>query len=245
MSDASFNPSIESPMDDTTTWDTTDTLPVPPPLSNMAFRAVALAPVVSPRLALTILDGNDDIDPDALRAIAQGLTVTLQQRDTYYAQQRRRNKQRIKELEKRIGGYEEIFDSVPEGYEENNGRLPHLAIPIGDGRYKSAKYIKQLEGGWVAGFTDEDGPHSMPHIAELFASPAYNIDDTTDDPTEPMPPWFRRILFGHAALFSTMQKAILELDDWGLYAEVSQHRAYDVELGTTVLDSQTQLIFIK
>jgi hypothetical protein len=103
---------------------------------------------------------------------------------------------------------------------------------LGDGKYKSAKYIRQLEGGWVAGFTDEDGPHSTPHIAKLFASPAYTIDDTTDDPSEPMPPWFRRILFGHAALFNNMQKAVLELDDWGLYAEISQHHAYDVELGT-------------
>jgi hypothetical protein len=211
MSDASFNPSIESPIDEPTGWDTTNALPVPPPLSQTALHSVALAPAISPRLALAVLDGNSEIDPDALRAIARGLTVTL---------------------EKRIGGYEEIFDSVPDGYEENNGRLTHLAIPLGDGKYKSAKYIKQLEGGWVAAFTDEDGPHSTPHIAELYASPAYAIDDTTDDPAEPMPPWFRRILFGHAALFSTMQKAVLELDDWGLYAEISRHRAYDVELGT-------------
>jgi hypothetical protein len=204
----------------------------PRSITSSAFRAVALAPAVSPRSALAILDGNDDIDPDALRAIVRGLTVTLQQRDMYYAQQRRRNEQWIKDLEKRISGYEEIFDSIPEGYEENNGRLPHLAILVGDGRYKSAKYIKQLEGGWVTGFTDEDGPQSMPHIAELFASPAYAVDDTTDDPAKPMPPWFRRILFRHAALFSTMQKVVLELDDWGLYTEISRHRAYDVELGT-------------
>jgi hypothetical protein len=234
MSDGSFNPSIESPIDDPTAWDTTDALPVPPPLGGVAvLDAVAHAPAVSPRSALAILDGhNEHVNPDALRAIACGLTVTLQQREAYYVQQRRRNEQCIKDLEKRVGAYEEVFDSVPEGYEENNGRLPHLAIPVGDGRYKAAKYIKQLEGGWVGAFTDEDGPHSTPHIAELFASPAYNIDDTTDDPAEPMPPWFRRILFGHAALFSTMQKAILDLDDWGLYAEVSRHRAYDVELGT-------------
>src|SRR3984893_1322589 len=232
MSDASFNPSVKSPMDDTTAWDTTDALPIPPPISSTTYRAVALAPAVSPRSALAILDSNDDIDPDALRAIARGLTVTLQQRDAYDAQQRRRNEQRIKDLEKRIGVYEEVFDSVPQGYKENNGRIPHLAIPVGEGRYKGAKYIKQLEGGWVAGVTDEDGPNSTPHIAELFASPAYDINDTTNDPAQPMPPWFRRILFGHAALFSTMQKAILDLDDWGLYAEVSRHRAYDVELGT-------------
>jgi hypothetical protein len=235
MSDNSFNPSVESPIDDPTAWDTTDALPVPPPLGGAAvLDAVALAPAVSPHSALAILDGhtNDHVSPDALRAIARGLTVTIQQREAYYAQQRRRNEQRIRDLEKRIGAYEEIFDSIPEGYEENNGRLPHIAIPVGDGKYKGAKYIKQLEGGWVAGFTDEDGPHSTPHITELYASPAYEISDTTDDPAEPMPPWFRRILFGHAALFNTMQRAILDLDDWGLYAEVSRHRAYDVELST-------------
>jgi hypothetical protein len=232
MSDASFNPSIESPMDDATAWDTTNALPVPPPLSQTALHSVALTPAISLCSALAILNGNSDIDPDALRSIARGLTVTLQQRDTYYAQQRRRNELRIKDLKKRIGGYEEVFDSIPEGYEENNGRLPHLAIPLGDGKFKSAKYIKQLEGGWVAGFTDEDGPHSTPHIAELFASPAYTLDDTTDDPAKPMLPWFRRILFGHTGLFSTMQKAVLELDDWGLYAEISCHRAYNVELST-------------
>jgi hypothetical protein len=67
---------------------------------------------------------------------------------------------------------------------------------------------------------------------ELYASPSYIMSDTTDDPAKPMPTWFRRILFGHAALYSTLQKAVLELDDWGLYAEITQHRAYDIELGT-------------
>jgi hypothetical protein len=232
MSDASANLSIESPMDDITTWDDTPALPVPPPLSNTALRAVALAPAVSLRSALAILDAHEEIDPNALRAIACGLTITMQQRDAYYAQQRRCNEQHIKDLEKRIGGYEEVFDTVPDRYEENNGRLPYFHIPVGEGKYRPAKYIKQLEGGWVAGFSEEDGPHSMPHIIELFASPAYTIDDTIDDPAEPMPPWFRRILFGHAALFTTMQKAILDLDDWGLYAEITRHCAFDVELGT-------------
>jgi hypothetical protein len=69
MSNGSFNPSIESPIDDPTAWDTTDALPVPPPLGGVAvLDAVALAPAVSPRSALAILDGhtNDHINPDAL-----------------------------------------------------------------------------------------------------------------------------------------------------------------------------------
>jgi hypothetical protein len=190
MSDVSANLSIESPMEDVTTWDDAPALPVPPPLSYTAMRAVALAPAVFLRSALAILDSHDDINPDALRAIARGLTVTLQQRDAYYAQQRRRNEQRIKDLEKRIGGYEEIFDVAPDRYEENNRRLLQFHIPVGEGKYRPAKYIKQLEGGWVAGFSEEDGPHSTPHIIELYASPTYTIDNTIDDPAEPMPPWF-------------------------------------------------------
>jgi hypothetical protein len=232
MSDASVNLSIESPMEDATTWDNDIALPVPPRLSNTALQSVTLAPPISPRSALVLLDAHPEIDPDALRSIAWGLTVTMQQRDAYYAQQRRHNEQHIKDLEKRIGGYKEIFDSAPEGYEENNGRLPHFSIPVGEGMYRSAKYIKQLEGGWVAGFTEEDRPHSTPHIIELYASPSYTNLDTTDDPAEPMPVWFCRILFGHAALYSTLQKAVLELDDWGLYAEITRHRAYDIELST-------------
>jgi hypothetical protein len=167
------------------------------------------------------MEAHDDIDTTALRAIARGLTVTLQQWDIYYAQQRRRNEVCIKELETRISEYE-----------ENNGRLPAFSIPVGDGMYRAAKYIKQLEGGWVAGFTEEDGPHSTPYIIELFAAPAYNHLDTTDDLAEPMPTWFRRILFGHATLYSTLQKAVLNLDDWGLYAEITRHCLYDIELGT-------------
>jgi hypothetical protein len=181
------------------------------------------------------MDRHDDIDTAALRSIAHGLTVTMQQCDIYYTQQRRRHKQRIKDLERRVGGYKEIFNSVPEGYKENNGRLPNFSIPMAKGMYWQAKYIKQLDGGWVTGFTEEDRPHSTPHIIELYAAPSYTSADTElgiKDPAKPMPTWFRHILFGHAALYSTLQKAILDLDDWGLYAEISHHRSYDIELGT-------------
>jgi hypothetical protein len=72
----------------------------------------------------------------------------------------------------------------------------------------------------------------MPHVAELFASPAYTSTDVADDPTEPMPAWFHRILYRHAALYSTLQKAVLDLDDWGLFTEITCHRSYDIKLGT-------------
>jgi hypothetical protein len=74
----------------------------------------------------------------------------------------------------------------------------------------------------------------MPHVIKLFAAPSYTTDDGIDDPTVPMPAWFHRILFGHAALYSTLQKAVLDLDDWGLYTEITRHHSYDIELGTVL-----------
>jgi hypothetical protein len=175
------------------------------------------------------------MDTTTLCAITRGLTVTLQQRDVYYTQQRRRHEQQIKNLQNKVLEYKDTFDSIPEGYEENGGRLPNFSIPVGNGMYRPAKYIKQLEGGWVAGYSEEDGPGSMPHIIEIFATPAYaHIDPipSNKDPVKPMPAWFRKLLCGHTALYSHLQKAVLDLDDWGLFADISHHRSLDIELNT-------------
>jgi hypothetical protein len=146
MSDASTNLSIESPMEETTAWDDTPALPIPacqahlpaPPhqeISGATLQAIALAPLVSPRSALALLDAYQDIDQSALRAITWGLMVTIQQRDAYHAQQQRHHEQTIKELQEKVGEYKMIFDSVPNGYKENNGHLPNFNIPVGNGMY--------------------------------------------------------------------------------------------------------------
>jgi hypothetical protein len=146
-------------------------------------------------------------------------------------QQRRRYKKQIQELQAKVMKYKEIFDFVPEGYEENNGRLPHFNIPVGNGMYRPAKYIKQLKGGWVMGYSEEDGPNSTPHVIEIFASPTHE-GVNHNEPTKPMPAWFRQLLARHAALYATLQKAVLDLDNWGLYADITCHRSIDIKLGT-------------
>jgi hypothetical protein len=237
MSNNSINLSNKSPVDKVITWEQTPALPVSPPqeLDSDTFRAIHLAPPVSPRSVLALLDGHEDIDPSTLRAMARGLTVTLQQRNVYYTQQRRRNEQHIKQLQNKVLEYEETFDSVLEGYEKNNGRLPNFNILVGNGMYRPAKYIKQLKGGWVAGYSEEDGPNSTPHIIKIFATPTYahvNPIPSNEDPTKPMPVWFCKLLCGHTAQYSHLQKAILNLDDWGLFANITCHRSLDIELGT-------------
>jgi hypothetical protein len=85
MSDTSINLSAESPMEETTAWDDIPALPIAPcqELSGANLRSMALAPPISPRSALALMDVHNDIDTTALRAIAYGLTVTLQQHDVY------------------------------------------------------------------------------------------------------------------------------------------------------------------
>jgi hypothetical protein len=127
--------------------------------------------------------------------------------------------------------YEEIYNTVLEGYEENNGHLSHFNIPVRNGMYRPAKYIKQLEGGWVARYSEEDGPNSTPHIIEIFTSPTHE-GINHDDPSKPMPAWFHNLLCGHAAAYGTLQKAVIDLDNWGLYADITCHHVVDIELGT-------------
>jgi hypothetical protein len=47
-----------------------------------------------------------------------------------------------------------------------------------------------------------------------------------------MPAWFCKLLCGHTALYSHLQKAVLDLDDWGLFTNITCHRSLNIELGT-------------
>jgi hypothetical protein len=75
----------------------------------------------------------------------------------------------------------------------------------------------------------------MPHVIEIFASPTYTTTDpipSNNDPIKPMPAWFRKLLYGHSALYSTLQRAILNLDNWGLFTGITCHHSIDIKLGT-------------
>jgi hypothetical protein len=47
-----------------------------------------------------------------------------------------------------------------------------------------------------------------------------------------MPAWFHQLLCGHSALYSSLQRAVLDLDDWGLFADITHHHSINIELGT-------------
>ena len=122
----------------------------------------------------------------------------------------------------------------PNGYEDNNGRLPLLTIPGPDGDHP-AVFIKQLDDGRVAGLsTMARGEHDA-CIVNLFTAPALN-----EQPLKPLPHWFHACLWGDNTDFHPLCKAVITLDDWGILAKVQQYRVLDREVA--VLQAESCLV---
>src|SRR6266403_2155803 len=131
---------------------------------------------------------------DTYRSIINRLVVTSEARTHHYTQDLTAKEadhkkklddreETIEFLEAHLVGYIDTFSQPPPGYVEN-GRLPTFTIPVGGGLSNPAKWVKKLDDGRVAGYTAEDGPHDLPHVCEIYATPKY-----TADPAEPLPHW--------------------------------------------------------
>src|SRR6266446_8084565 len=127
----------------------------------------------------------------------------------------------IEFLEARLVGYIDTFSQPPDGYVEN-GRLTTFTIPCGGGLSNPAKWVKKLDDGRVAGYSTEDGPHDLPHVCEIYASPKY-----TADPVEPLPHWIHETLQGSATGYAAFLDVVKATDDWGLEADVMRFRTLD------------------
>ena len=93
--------------------------------------------------------------------------------------------------------------------------MPHFYIPLGNGVFKLAKWIKKLEDGRVAGFHEQQGPNESPHIIDLYAQ-ADMVRHGEENPIEPLPTWFCALLIGPSSNFVHLQCNIEDLDDWGM-----------------------------
>src|SRR6266403_1699051 len=166
---------------------------------------------MSPRSVRAAI-ASHDLPADTYRSIINGLVVTSKARTHHYNQdlaiQEADHKKKLDDceetiefLEARLVGYIDTFSQPPEGYVEN-GRLTTFTIPCGGGLANPAKWVKKLDDGRVAGYTTEDGPHDLPHVCEIYASPKY-----TADPAEPLPHWIHETLQGPAPGYATLLDA--------------------------------------
>src|SRR6266446_6934281 len=183
-----------------------------------------------------------DLPAATYPSIINGLIVTSEARTHRYSQdlaaQEVDHKKKLDDreetiefLEARLVGYIDTFSQPPTGYVEN-GRLPTFTIPVGGGLSNPAKWVKKLDDGRVVGYTAEDGPHDLPHVCEIYASPKY-----TADPAEPLPHWIHESLQGSAPAYAAFLDAVRSADDWGLEADVMRFRT----LNERVLAYKAQL----
>jgi hypothetical protein len=179
------------------------------------------------------LDGYENLSPTQLRQLAAGLATTLQQRETLFQDEARCLKRQFeevnrdnRELKARIQQIDGEPLLCPDGYVENDGRLPEFTITTPDGE-KPAVFIKQLDDGRVAGLAvNATGDHDA-QIIDLYARPEFD-----DFPLSPLPPWFRARLWGTEVDYHPLREAVIELDDWPLLAEVTRYRVLDRECDT-------------
>src|SRR6266404_824145 len=204
--------------------------PVPAGPITAANHLLALGQM-SPRSVRAAI-ASHDLPADTYRSIINGLVVTSEARMHRYNQdlatQKADHKKKLDDreetiefLEARLVGYIDTFSQPPTGYVEN-GRLPTFTIPVGGGLSNPAKWVKKLDDGRVAGYTAEDGPHNLPHICEIYATPKY-----TADPADPLPHWIHETLQGSTPTYAAFLDAVRATDDWGLEADVIRFRALD------------------
>src|SRR5260370_30055254 len=60
------------------------------------------------------------------------------------------------------------FEEAPLGYKENRGEVD-LDLPCKDGLRCPTKWVKRMDGGKVAGYTEDNSPGDLPLITNLNA----------------------------------------------------------------------------
>jgi hypothetical protein len=142
------------------------------------------------------------------------------------------------------------FTTPPNRYIENQEQV-RIDLPCCDRMQQPAKWIKCMDRGWVARYTNGDTPSDLPIITDLYA-PA----DTWGEDKAPqgLPAWFLSALTGTAPTFTTLHRGFeaLPQDNWGYVVEVDHYWAINkqrqstsaqvdqllIEMGTLCMEQQ-------
>ena len=131
---------------------------IPRPLHDLETNAFWDRPL-SPHTVQNILAGHKNLAPTQLQALVAGLTTTIQQRETIYNSKANHFQKHLANINAECQALKQHIQDIdgepllcPNGYKDNNGRLPLLTIPGPDGEHP-AVFIKQLDDGRVAGLS--------------------------------------------------------------------------------------------
>jgi hypothetical protein len=201
------------------------------PIANTA-NIVQLAPnytPVSPQTVINILATQPNLN-ETVRAIAYGLVSTVHRREVAHALETKERDETNCVLQEKLKKYAEKIDhdfflpGCPDGYKQNDSHISTL-IPVGEGFFVPAKFIKLRDDGQVLCLPGKEH-HEEPYAVDLFLSPDYSSQDVA----EPIPIWFNTLLNGPSPAYHTLCRAVANLDDWNATAKVECYRQQDDHL---------------
>ncbi|KAF8489700.1 hypothetical protein F5888DRAFT_1808592 [Russula emetica] len=226
-----------------------------PSIASPKGRLSPMAPPLSPSTAAVGLQ-LDPHNPNALMHIAQGLLATIRKREADY---RIESNSWCEQMAAQKIHFEEALahaqptETAPEGYVLNiRERAPNFVIPIQDGCYQPAWWVKQLpdsgcdlvclkkrsfasvqrtwqEGGASRGPGGvSHSPDETPYIGKVYAE--CDGDDEDENHILSLPPWLLALLKGSASVYNTLAQEVRNNGDWPLQAEVSRFRELEISL---------------
>jgi hypothetical protein len=184
---------------------------------------------VSPQTAVNILTTQPDLNK-TVHAIAYGLVSTVHCREVAHALETKERDETNHVLQEKLKKYAEKIDKefflpgCPDRYEPNEGRVSML-IPVGEGFFVPAKFVKLQDDGWVLCLPGKEH-HKDPYAVDLFLSPDYSSQDIA----KPIPIWFNTLLNGPTPAYHTLHCAVANLNDWNTTAEVKRYHQQDDQL---------------
>src|SRR5712672_1676404 len=190
---------------------------------------------ISPQSALVALSLAVG-DEEALKSLSQSLITTIQEHTKEVCQTNDAKDARIRELEQALGGFLPVF-VAPDGYVENDdSRARNLNIPVQDGYFQLAHWVKQMDNGQVAALPKEYTIADTPYICDIYAC-LHGADDSDEDPILPMQPWLLELLTGPTNNYNTLYKEAQRWVDWETLAEIQRFR----ELEHSIIDTQCRI----
>jgi hypothetical protein len=194
---------------------------------------------ISPQSALVALSLADG-DEEALKSLSQSLITTIQKYTKEVHQTNDTKDAHICELEQTLGGFLPVF-VAPDGYVENDdSRAPNLNIPIQDGYFQPAHWVKQMDNGQVAALPKDYTTADIPFICDIYAH-LHGADDSDKDPILPMQPWLLELLTSPTNNYNTLYKEAQGRVNWETLAEIQRFR----ELEHSILDTQSRIDFLQ
>src|SRR5258707_5484585 len=202
-----------------------------PDRSQLSLLAQIRGGALSPRSARNASQG-ENMHPMVLHGIIDAMAETARRTNSRHAVEKGLLEEALDDLQRtRVPApwvdMKRPFKEAPPGYKENRGEVD-LDLPCKDGLCRPAKWVKRMDGGKVAGYTEDDSPGDLPLITDLYAPKVY-YDDDNEDPAWALPTWFIAALGGSGTTFAMLRCEVdkLTVHNWGFVAEIDRYRAMD------------------